>query len=158
VPSYAVRLVQLDSTPLAVVRRTVKASELATVVPECCGRVWTFVRAQNLRGGRNVALYWDGGIRLEVGVELAVAFETDGEVVPSHTPVGQAATVTHFGPYTQLGRAHEAIREWSQAHGYRLVGPSWEVYDHWQDGWNSNPSAIRTDVFYQVATVDPSAG
>jgi len=115
------------------------------------------VRAQNLRGGRNVALYWDGGIRLEVGVELAVAFETDGEVVPSHTPAGQAATVTHFGPYAQLGGAHEAIREWCQTHGYRLVGPSWEVYDHWQDSWNSNPSGIRTDVFYQVATVASSA-
>jgi effector-binding domain-containing protein len=34
--------------------------------------------------------------------------------------------------------------------GYRLTGPSWEIYGHWQPEWNSDPSQIRTDVFYQV--------
>ena len=146
-----VRLEQSGGTALAVIRRRVSKAELATVVPEGCGLVWKFVRARKLEGGRHVALYWDGSIRLEVGVEVAAAFDGDGEVVPSATPAGLVATATHFGPYQQLGRAHEAILEWCRSNGHRLAGPSWEVYGHWQDAWNANPSLIRTDVFYQVA-------
>jgi hypothetical protein len=31
-----------------------------------------------------------------------------------------------------------------------LAGPNWEVYGHWKDEWNSDPSKICTDVFYLV--------
>ena len=68
--SYAVELQRLDSVPLAVIRRQARASELARVVPECCGLVWDAVRAQQAQAGRHVAIYWDGSIRLEVGVEV----------------------------------------------------------------------------------------
>ena len=147
----AVRLEQLASTPLAVVRRLASASELATVVPQGCGLVWSFVRARNLQAGRNVAIYWDAGIRLEVGVELAAPFSEEGEIVRSATPAGLAASVIHFGPYAGLGAAHEAIRQWCTDHHHRLAGPNWEVYGHWQSDWNVDSSRIRTDVFYQIA-------
>jgi hypothetical protein len=65
---YAVQFQRLDSAPLAVIRRQASASELARVVPECCGLVWAAVRAQQVQAGRHVAIYWDGSIRLEVGV------------------------------------------------------------------------------------------
>jgi effector-binding domain-containing protein len=155
---YDVRLAHLGSLPLAVVRRQARASELATIVPASCGLVWTFVRANNLKAGRHVALYWDGSIRLEVGVELIGAFDEQGEVVRSATPAGLTASVAHFGPYNQLGAAHNAIREWCNASGHRPVGPNWEIYGHWRPEWNSNPSLIRTDVFYQVAPAGASAG
>jgi hypothetical protein len=32
--------------------------------------------------------------------------------------------------------------------GYALAGPNWEVYGHWKDEWNSDPTKICTDVFY----------
>jgi hypothetical protein len=35
-----------------------------------------------------------------------------------------------------------------RAQGHELAGPSWEVYGHWLDEWNSDPRKIRTDVFY----------
>lgn len=146
-----VEVTHVGSIPLAVVRRQARAGELATLVPELCGVVWTFVRAQQLQAGRNVAIYWDGAIRLEVGVELDKAFPAGTEVVRSATPAGPAAFVAHFGPYQQLGAAHEAIRQWCSAHGHRLAGPNWEIYGHWQSEWNSDPSRIRTDVFYQLA-------
>jgi hypothetical protein len=37
-----------------------------------------------------------------------------------------------------------------------LAGPNWEVYGHWQDEWNSDPSKIRTDVFY-LLVADPGS-
>lgn len=151
-PPYAVHLHQLDSIPLAVIRRQASASELSRVIPECCGLVWNALRAQQARGGRHVAIYWDNSIRVDVGAELLSPFEEQGHVVRSATPAGPAVTATHYGPYGGLGSAHKAIREWCAAHNHQLAGLNWEIYGHWLDEWNSNPSLIRTDVFYQLAT------
>jgi effector-binding domain-containing protein len=151
VSAYAVKLQRLESVPLAVIRRQASRSELSRLVPECCGLVWNAVRAQETKAGRHVAIYWDGAIRLEVGVELHGPFAEHGEVVRSSTPAGPVASATHFGPYGGLGAAHEAVREWCRANERRLAGPNWEIYGHWQDEWNTNPSRIRTDVFYLLA-------
>ena len=145
----------IASIPVAVVRRRASAAQLSTLVPECCGLVWRAVQAQKdtgAKGGRHVAIYWNGDIRLEVGVELQGPFDETGEVFRSATPGGPAAFVRHLGPYHTLGAAHESVRTWCEANGHRLAGPSWEIYGHWQPEWDANPRLIRTDVFYQVAS------
>jgi effector-binding domain-containing protein len=155
--SLQVRLKEVDAIPLAVVQRRARSSELATVVTQSCGVVWDYLRTQQLRGGRHVAIYLNGNIDLEVGVELAAPFDEGAEVVRSATPRGLAATVVHLGPYQELGVAHEAIRTRCQSHGYELTGPNWEIYGHWQPEWNTDPSSIRTDVFYQIIQPTSSA-
>ena len=145
-----VQLHDLAPAPLAVLRRQVRPSDLARVVPECCGQVWKALRAQGVQGGRNIAVYWDGAIRLEAGVEALGPFTEQDGVVRSATPGGRVAVVNHFGPYGSSGNAHAAVREWSKTTGHRLAGPNWEIYGHWQDAWNSDPTLIRTDVCYQV--------
>ncbi len=150
---YDVRLEQLDSKPLAVVRRRARQQELSKVVPECCGAVWNVVRSQKIAGaGRHVALYWDCEINLEVGVELEAPFAGHGEVVGSATPAGTVATTTHYGPYQRLCDAHAAIQKWCADHGYTPAGPQWEIYGHWLDEWNNDPSRIRTDVYYLLSS------
>jgi effector-binding domain-containing protein len=148
---HAVEILEMPSVPLAVIRRQARQTELAGVVPECCGIVWQAVKAQKVAAGRHVALYWDGSIRLEVGVELLGPFVDDGEVVQSATPAGTVASIAHLGPYGGLGAAHDAVRHFCAAHGHRLAGPSWEIYGHWQRAWDADPSAIRTDVCYLLA-------
>jgi effector-binding domain-containing protein len=69
-------------------------------------------------------------------------------VVRSATPAGTVASITHRGPYSELGAAHDAVRRWCEAHGHRLAGPSWEIYGHWRPEWDADPSVIRTDVCY----------
>ncbi len=146
---YAIRLEQVSTRPLAVVRRQAALHELARVVPEACGEVWRVVKAQMIAGaGRHVALYLDDKINLEVGVELDTPFAGHGAVVGSATPAGAVATTVHFGPYNRLGAAHEAIRTWCAANGHTPAGPNWEIYGHWLDEWNNDPAKIRTDVFY----------
>jgi effector-binding domain-containing protein len=147
VTSYDVQIQRVASVPLAVIRRQASPSQLAGVVPECCGLVWTAVRAQRAQAGRHVAIYWDGSIRLEVGVELRGPFVEHDEVVRSATPAGLVASVTYLGPYTGLGAAHDAIRQSCLANNHQLAGPNWEVYGHWQREWNADPSRIRTDVY-----------
>ena len=146
---YEIRLEQLGGRPLAVVRRRASLRERSRVVPEACGLVWNVIRSEKIMGaGRHVALYWDGEINLEVGVELETPFAGHGEVVGSATPAGAIVTTAHFGPYGRLHEAHQAVRDWSANHGYRLAGPNWEIYGHWTDEYNSDPNKIRTDVFY----------
>lgn len=147
----SVQLQRLDSIPVAVIRRQARAAELSRIVPECCGLVWDAVRAQNVKAGRHVAIYWDGSIRLEVGVELHGTFVESGDVVCSATPAGSVASATHFGPYGGLGAAHETVRTWCRENHHQLAGPSWEIYGHWQSEWNDDPSRIRTDVFYLLS-------
>jgi hypothetical protein len=115
VTPYVVRFERLDSLPLAVVRRQAQSSELARLVPDSCGLVWDAVRAQQGNAGRHVAVYWDGRIRLEVGVEIHGPFTERGDVVRSATPAGRVVSTTHSGPYRGLGAAHYAIREWCAA-------------------------------------------
>jgi effector-binding domain-containing protein len=145
-----VELQQLGSIPVAVIRRRANASELSRVVPECCGLVWNALRAQQAKAGRHVAIYWDATIRLEVGVELHGPFVEQGDVVRSATPAGTVASIVHFGPYGRLGVAHDAIHRWCKEQGHRLAGPKWEIYGHWQEAWNTNPSQIRTDIYYLI--------
>lgn len=149
-----VSLTESDPIPLAVIRRRALATELSVVVPRDCGLVWSFLEKQGVRGGRHVAVYLNAKIDVEVGVEMPGVFTEGGDVVRSQTPSGRVATTTHFGPYGQLGRAHDAIRAWCTAAGQRPAGPRWEIYGHWQDAWNTNASLIRTDVFYLL---EPSA-
>ncbi|HEY6259154.1 MAG TPA: GyrI-like domain-containing protein [Xanthobacteraceae bacterium] len=156
---YDVRIEHLGARPLAVVRRRASSQQLSKVVPDGCGTVWSALREAKVVGaGRHVAIYWDGEINLEVGVELDGPFAGHGEVVGSATPAGMVATVVHLGPYGRLHAAHEAIRNWCVNHGHVPAGPNWEIYDHWKDEWNSNPAAIRTDVFYLLKTEPKSTG
>jgi len=146
---YNIRLEQIGSRPLAVVRRRARSQELSKIVPDACGTVWSVVRAQQIPGaGRHVAVYLDSQINLEVGVELEAPFAGYGEVIGSATPAGTVATTTHFGAYGLLHVAHDAIRRWCRNNGYALTGPKWEIYGHWKDEWNSDPAKITTDIFY----------
>jgi effector-binding domain-containing protein len=150
--SYTVRVERVVSQPIAVVRRRVAQRELPKVIPEACGLVWNAVKAAGVTdAGRHVAIYRDCGgglLDVEVGVEVGSPFAGRDEVVGSIMPAGDAATVTHFGPYQKLGEANEAIRNWCAAQGQIRAGVSWEIYGHWVDEWNNDPSKIRTDVFY----------
>jgi len=150
--TYAVRVERVISSPIAVVRRRVAPSELSKAVPEACGLVWRTVKAAQVKdAGRHVAVYRDAGdglLDIEVGVEVGTAFTGRDEVVGSVIPAGDAATVAHFGPYGRLGEAHQAIRQWCTANDRILAGTNWEIYGHWLNEWNNDPSKIRTDIFY----------
>jgi len=153
---YEVRIEQRAGQPLAVVRRRASKQELSRFVPEACGKVWNELKSHHVAGaGRHVALYWDGVINLEVGVEIGASFQRDGEIVASRTPAGSIATTTHLGPYALLHLAHEAIQTWCNDNGHTLAGPSWEIYSHWTDEWNRDPAKTRTEMGCLLATASP---
>jgi effector-binding domain-containing protein len=147
----SVKFLRVGAIPLAVVRRTTPRNQLSRVIPEACGLVWNALKAAGVRGGRHVSVYLgesEGLVHVEIGAEIPTPFPGRGEAVASATPAGEVATATHFGPYGLLGRAHGAIKSACSSQDRALDGRSWEIYGHWLDEWNSDPSKIRTDVFY----------
>lgn len=117
--------------------------------------MWQVLQGQGVRGGRNVALYLDGSVRVEAGVECLVPFTEGDGVERSALPAGQAVTVAHLGSYGGLASAHHALLEWCEARGYEPTGPSWEIYGHWQSAWDQDSSQVRTDIYYQVTGQRP---
>ncbi len=146
--SYQIELTESKPIITAVIRRRVPAQELARFVPAACGEVWSFIRSAGLqRPGRHVALYLDDGF-VEVGAEVSEPFAGNERIHCSRLPGGGVATTVHFGPYGLLKDAHAAIGEWCARYGRQFAGTSFEIYGHWEESWNNDPSKIRTDVFH----------
>ena len=146
-----IRVMNVPAIHSAVIRGRVPASELSKFVPAACGEVWTFARASAMpRPGRHIALYLADGV-VEVGAEVTAPFAGNDRVVNSQLPAGKVATTTHLGPYGRLGGAHKAIKAFALEHGHRLSGVCWEIYGHWDERWNADPSQIRTDVFHLLS-------
>jgi len=145
-----VELRELAASQLAVIRRTAAPAERSKVVPECCGLVWNALKAQGIRGGRHVAIYWIGERRIEVGAEVDRPFKERHSMVRSATPAGLVAVATHLGPYGGLAAAHAVVQDWCHENGHRIGSRCWEIYGHWMDEWNANPALIRTDVCYEL--------
>jgi effector-binding domain-containing protein len=145
---YQIELMESKPVTTAVIRSRVPAQELARFVPAACGEVWSFFRSSGLpRPGRHTALYLGDGM-VEVGAELSEPFTGNERIHCSQLPGGVVAATVHFGPYGRLGDAHAAVREWCASSGRRLSGTCWEIYGHWEERWNKDPSKIRTDVFH----------
>jgi effector-binding domain-containing protein len=145
---YQIKLTNAEAIPTAVIRSRVQPKGLSKFVPAACGEVWSFIRSAGLpRPGRHVALYLDAGL-VEVGAEVSERFAGNDRVHCSQLPAGHVVTTTHFGPYAHLGEAHSEIGRWCAEHGHRLSSICWEVYGHWEESWNADPSKIRTDIFH----------
>ncbi len=146
---YEIELKHSEPTCTAVIRGRVRPEALPRFVPEACGEVWSFIRSASLpRPGRHLALYLDSRDSVEVGAEVSEPFTGNDRVHCSRLPAGRVATATHFGPYARLSEAHAAIRARCSERGHRCSVVSWETYGHWEESWNTDPSKIRTDVFY----------
>jgi effector-binding domain-containing protein len=78
------------------------------------------------------------------GVGTTAPFTVIGNVQPVEIPSGEVATTTHWGDYSGLSAAHDAVVQWCKANERRLSGTRWEVYGHWTD----DPTKLRTDVYY----------
>ena len=145
----------VDPTPTAVVATATTWAQFPTMWGLMLDEVWGFLRGRAPAGlyqhGHNVMLYKDDVPNVEVGVQVSASFEPVGKVVASALPGGPVATATHTGPIAAIGETHAAVREWSEANGYRLTGPRWEVYG------DPDPSTgdFAVEVFWSLAADGP---
>jgi len=146
--SYQVTMMDVEARPTAVVPATTTWQEFPTLWRKLSDEVWACLHAGGIyRGCRVIMLYWDDVPHVEVGVELLVACPLTGRVIGSALPAGQAAMTVHWGPYSRLGEAHQAVIGWCAAQGKRKTGTRWEVYGP----HNDDPARVWTEVYWLLA-------
>jgi len=150
--NYEVELVEVESRPLAAVKRATTFADLGRTIRSLLDEVYAFLRAASdsapvKQTGHNIVLYFDSGATIQAGVEVGSTFKSVGPIESASTPFGRAAHTLHIGPYSGLSAAHKATREWCAREGRELKEPCWEVYGD----WDADESKLRTDVYYLVA-------
>ena len=93
------------------------------------------------RTGNIVMLYEDDAPTVQVGVRVDHPIEPRGRVINSELPAGRVVSVLHRGPWTQMGRAHDAAI--AEA-GDERAGPRWEIYGHHRE----DPAEQEVEVVY----------
>jgi effector-binding domain-containing protein len=121
----------------AVVRTTTTWDEF----PSLWGALIEEVLEVAPRTGNIVMLYEDDVPTVQVGIRLDEPIEPRGRVINSELPAGRVAAVMHRGPWTEMGRAHDAAK--AEA-GDEAAGPRWEIYGHHTD----DPAAQEVEVVY----------
>jgi effector-binding domain-containing protein len=145
---YGVVIETVAAQPIAAARQRTTFAAISREIGSLLDGPWAFVRARPglWTVGHNVAIYWDtaNGGSIEVGIQVTRPFEDDADVICSATPGGRVARTAHYGPYSQLGAAHEAVMAWCRQLGHQTALPCWEIYGDWED----DPAKLRTDVLY----------
>jgi len=140
---YTVEIIEAEPRHLAAVEQQFSFREVPTRLLSVLDQVWAFVRANGLTHGHNVVLYDEHGMTV-AGVEVPPPLPSNERVRAVSTPTGRVATTAHFGEYSDLGPAHQAIFDYCQTNGLPMTRTHWEVYGD----WSPDPATRRTDVFY----------
>lgn len=85
---------------------------------------------------------------IEPGIPVDGHVDVAGEIHLLEIRGGEAATALHVGPYMGLGRAHEALAAWCQAHG-REMTESYERYIT-DPGEEPDPAKYLTEVIWTL--------
>jgi effector-binding domain-containing protein len=145
-----ISVVDAGPRPLAVVRVTTFPSRWPSEFMKSLDKVYKAKRDGKIKQiGHNVMVYYprgDNQVDIECGIEVPAAFDCYGEVFYSETPSGPTATITHVGPYHELGRSHKAIQDWIRQNNHQPTGICWEIYGDWHE----DPTQLRTDIFHQL--------
>ena len=137
---------QVAARPFASVRATVAQRDLGNEIRRLLGDVWTVLRAQKVRAGHNIVVYRggaDGELDIEAGVEVLSDFADTEDVHRSAVPSGEVAWASHYGDYSQMHGAYDAIEQWMRANQRTSAGVGWELYGDWDE----DPAKVRTDVY-----------
>ena len=123
---------QLDPRPALIIRRKVKATDLAATLGEILPKIFAYAQRQGIPlTGPPFTRYVQHGVgmmTIEGGLPTAAAAPVEGEIEAIELPGGPAAIAIHKGPYDGLGDTHAAVEAWVGAQGLEAAGAPWESY------------------------------
>lgn len=125
------RIVELPERQTAIVRIEGAAADLPRLFGEAFTLTARAIEGANAQiGGEPFARYAGFGERIsaEVGFPFVGTVEPTARVVVSKLPGGRAVTMTHTGPYDELGAAWERGQAWLSEQGLTLTSAPWECY------------------------------
>ncbi len=149
---YDVRTGRADPRMLAAVRATTTRQQLGADIVRLLDMVWPLLREQDVRTGHNVVVYYaaaGGTMTIEAGVEVFADFAERGDVRRVSTPSGDMATTAHYGEYSDMAGAYQALQQWCMANGRQPTGVNLEIYGDWDD----DPVKRRTDIYFQLEPI-----
>ncbi len=156
-PDYDVVLKQVEPQLVASVRRVVPNYQaIGTLYGELFGALGPTGALTTGQMPLTAALYHDEGYKEgDVDVE-AVAFLKQPwpltlPVKVYELPGGTMASLVHKGAYNRFSQAYEAMLKWIEANGYRIVGPSRELYLFAPQPVRQDDETCVTEIQFPVA-------
>ncbi len=139
-----------------------KIASLRQVIPTYSsqGSLWGelegYLAAQRVRpSGPCLTMYHDEeykerDVDAEVAEPIAADLPGTDRVRVRTLPAVEVASAVHRGPYTELGPAIEAVLKWTEANGYRIIGPEREIYlQPARNGSQTDPETV-TEIQFPV--------
>jgi uncharacterized protein (DUF302 family)/effector-binding domain-containing protein len=161
--SYQIEITDTVPGTVFELHRTVRPDQIGADIGAGLAELYTKAEAAGLHpAGLPAVTYLDPllpGKPMNVTLDVAVVpgtgyaeIEDTARIMGRHSrPV---ARTVHYGDYTGIGAAHEALAEWIFTHGYRSAGPATETYLAGPDTV-PDPTGYRTEVSVPVV---PSIG
>ncbi len=152
-PSQEVVLKNVPAQPVASVRDTAPAYG---AVGQFLGEVFAHLGQHRVSPtGPPIGIYHDQEHReRDVDIEAAVPVVgtiPEGERVKAYElPGSEMACIVHQGSFETLGGTCGQLMGWIETNGYRIAGPTREVYMQWQD---DDPSGNVTELQLPVEKV-----
>ncbi len=144
---------QIDAQPIVGIRTKTTMDKIGEVMGPLFGELYGYIQQSGQTpAGMPFAIYhaMDGGsLDLECGMPVAAPMTGTDRIRPGELPCGTAATVTHTGPYDDLGQSWAALTKWIKSQGLEPAAAPWEVYVT-DPGAEPDPSKWRTDIFFPV--------
>jgi effector-binding domain-containing protein len=144
-----IKVVNVNSMPLAVVRRRVMWPDLPVQLTSMLDAV-AAAKPPGRQGGKCVVVYRSAdaaGADVAAGVPTEPTFPGSGSVLPDATPSGQALTAVHTGPIDELQEARDALAAYAEANNLTLGDIAWEVLGD----LSGDPDQLHAQVFQQIA-------
>jgi len=142
------RIVPVQAVLLAVGEAELARSEIAAHIRSMFPYAW-LKTASVKQVGHNYAIYERGthkDLLVRAGFPVSGAFAETQSVKCFTLAAGEAAHVTHIGPYSELHRTYARLDAWCKERGLPLGGQSWELYGDWHD----DPSKLETGIYYRI--------
>ena len=151
--AYEIEVKELEVQPVLSIRQETTRDGLGAAMAELLPVIRGYLEKRGLEpSGPAFAIYhtWgQAGVDMETGFPVAEPLEGEGRIEASELPGGPAAVTWHVGPYSTIGRAHDALEGFVRERGERAGAPR-EVY--WS-GPGGEPDATkwRTEVIYPLS-------
>jgi effector-binding domain-containing protein len=158
-PDYDVVIKQVEPQLVAGVRDTLASyPEVGRLFDE----VYGYLARQNIKGLDMVGAaiwhddeYKTSDIDGEAVVYLKQSIPAGGRVKVYELPAAMVASVIHKGAYNSLNQAYEAIGQWIEANGYKIVGPNREVYLYCTQPVRQDDDLYVTEIQFPVEKREP---
>lgn len=150
---YEIAIVEDPTRRLVATRGRVAQRDLPRVVGKRLGLVWDFIRSNGADHGHNVLVTTHaerdvtGELLFDIifGVETSATPPADSDLEVYETNGGRCVTTAHFGEYSRLDEAHEALEAYVRANNL-VETQRWEVYGDPAH----EPAQTRTDVYIRT--------